>query len=207
MALAPLADITNRHVGAKQLLCDTPMSHRSDFAGISPEALSPQATSPLGASVKRHNPYNWKCLPEDENQAAMILAHRAVSVQHNLIVRPTISITIPIVAPFPGQIPTSPLVSMFMDASDKDDVTPPAPAGPTVCRALVQFKCHQTEFSSPILVEKGQYVVVQGDRGIDIGVVIRVNTESHNRTSNAPDPVVAFYVTRLSVRLITGQQI
>jgi cell fate regulator YaaT (PSP1 superfamily) len=28
-------------------------------------------------------------------------------------------------------------------------------------------------------VEKGQYVVVQGDRGIDVGVVIRVNTDSH----------------------------
>jgi len=46
------------------------------------------------------------------------------------------------------------------------------------CRVLVQFKCHHAEYSSMMELAKGQYVVVQGDRGIDIGVVIRLNTEA-----------------------------
>ncbi|CAD2213340.1 PSP1 C-terminal conserved region containing protein, putative [Angomonas deanei] len=63
----------------------------------------------------------------------------------------------------------------------KEDQAPAAPSGPAVCNALVQFKCHQAEYSSSIMIDKGQYIVVQGDRGIDIGVVIRMNTE-HGKT-------------------------
>ncbi|KEG06285.1 hypothetical protein DQ04_14831020 [Trypanosoma grayi] len=102
-------------------------------------------------AVKRHNPYGWKCLGE-----------------------PSITSS---TAPFPEttssiRIPTT--QDLFVDKED----APPTPTMPPVCNALVQFKCHQKEFSSPIVVAKGQYVVVQGDRGIDIGVVIRVNTET-----------------------------
>lgn len=39
-------------------------------------------------------------------------------------------------------------------------------------KVTVQFKCHRGEFSSKLHVDVGVYVVVQGDRGIDVGVVV-----------------------------------
>lgn len=143
-----LTDITNTHTSQIKYLQVSPLASRQtcDY-GLSPEPSTPSST--------RHNPYSWKCLPDDESHAAVILAQRLSGVRLSL---PSVTVA----------------SELYVD---KDD-SPPTPAGPSVCRSLVQFKCHQGEFSAPIMVEKGQYVVVQGDRGIDIGVVIRVNTES-----------------------------
>lgn len=101
---------------------------------------------------KQHNPYSWKCLPDDEFQAAVILSQRR---SERLA---------PLTTPF-----VNPIV---VDEQEKQ------PTAGVVCNALVQFKCHHGEYSSTVAVEKGQYVVVQGDRGIDVGVVVRVNGDS-----------------------------
>jgi len=117
----------------------------------------PQVGTPLSAT-KVHNPYAWKCLPEDDVQAAEIVRQRS----------------------FSRSSPLSPL-SFTTAPSDffvEKEEAPATPIGPSVCHALVQFKCHQSEFSSPIAVEKGQYVAVQGDRGMDIGVIVRVNNDT-----------------------------
>lgn len=97
----------------------------------------------------RHDPYAWKCLPCDVMSAAALIEE--VDVPHNV-----------------------PVPDLYQEIEDQ---APPAPAGLPVCNVLVQFKCHQGEFTSSVVVEKGQYVVVQGDRGINIGVVIRINND------------------------------
>lgn len=73
--------------------------------------------------------------------------------------------------------------------------------GETVCTALVQFKCHHAEFSSPFELRKGQYVVVQGDRGIDVGVVIRINTDDAKQyvERTGPTAPVLRYATQREV--------
>jgi hypothetical protein len=50
-----------------------------------------------------------------------------------------------------------------------------------LCHVLVQFKCHHGEFSAHFALKKGQYVVVQGDRGMDVGVVIRINSDDNQQ--------------------------
>jgi len=74
-------------------------------------------------------------------------------------------------------------------------------AGATACRALVQFKCHHGEFASPFGLAKGQYVVVEGDRGIDIGVVIRINTDDSKQyvERTGPSGSVVRYATQREV--------
>lgn len=70
---------------------------------------------------------------------------------------------------------------------------------PSICRALIQFKCHHGEFSSGFELKKGQYVVVQGDRGIDIGVVIRINSDDSQQYVERTGPtgsVVRFATQR-----------
>lgn len=156
----PLADITNSKVlqANKQ-----PLSIES--AAFSKCSLAPIAEFHVPAAaptVQRfaHDPYNWKCIP-DESQIAMIMNQRsAVESQQRQIRRAPVA-----AAPAPEHAKA---VAPSVASS----------ASPTSCKALVQFKCHQTEFASPLIVDKGQYVVVQGDRGIDIGVVIRVNTDA-----------------------------
>ncbi|EAN94794.1 hypothetical protein C3747_285g16 [Trypanosoma cruzi] len=101
-------------------------------------------------AIKRHNPYGWKCLEDSLVTSCTAFLSEGASLI---------------------KIPAK--QELF---AEKDEA-PPTPTMPPVCNVLVQFKCHQKEFSSPFLAAKGQYVVVQGDRGIDIGVVIRLNTE------------------------------
>lgn len=126
MRPVPLADITNVRVMQVNKLPDV---SAKCFGG--------------SVSVRQHSPYSWKCLPDDEFQAAVILSQRRSTER--------------------------PAAESFVEKED--------PAH-DVCNTLVQFKCHQSEYSSTVSVEKGQYVVVQGDRGIDVGVVIRINTEA-----------------------------
>ena len=156
--VSPLSDITNTH--AK--LAESPLSHRPCDFGLSPSPLAstPLAGTPL-STTKVHNPYAWKCLPDDDVQAAEIVRQRSFS--RNPVSPLSFS------APSPTQ-----QTEFFVE---KEEAQTPS-VGPVVCNALVQFKCHQSEFASPIVVEKGQYVAVQGDRGMDIGVIVRVNTDA-----------------------------
>lgn len=48
-----------------------------------------------------------------------------------------------------------------------------------VHKVVVQFKCHKAEFNSAFSVQLGEYVVVQGDRGLDIGVVVAFESVSN----------------------------
>jgi hypothetical protein len=160
----PLTDITNSNLNAVNIQCGL-FSPEQRFSCES-TLLSPEVWSPAAAPVLRrqNDPYAWKCLPDDESQAIAILAQRSqLSTQRNLLKRLTCTKT-----------------HEFNNDTklEAEDVEISLTAESSVCRCLVQFKCHQAEFSSGLLVEKGQYVVVQGDRGIDIGVVIRVNTPS-----------------------------
>eukprot|EP00796_Vickermania_ingenoplastis_P006614 gene6614-4734_t len=56
--------------------------------------------------------------------------------------------------------------------------------GEGVQKVVVQFKCHTGEYTSKIPVEVGAYVVVQGDRGIDIGVVLSTKYVPSNGSPN-----------------------
>ncbi|KAG5466042.1 hypothetical protein CUR178_00759 [Leishmania enriettii] len=123
--------------------------------------------------VARHNPYQWKCLPAGIHSAVDMMADREAA--HAV-----------------------PVQELFQE---KEDRAPPAPGGPSVCNTLVQFKCHQAEFASTMQVDKGQYVVVQGDRGIDIGVVIRINTGAQKTYVERTGPVgsILRYATQREV--------
>jgi hypothetical protein len=132
MRPSPLSDITNMRVMQANKLVDVP-------------------TKPVASTIVRirqHAPYSWKCLPDDEFQAAVILSQRRTTVTER------------------------PLVEVVAEKEEQSHAH-----GGDVCCVLVQFKCHQAEYSSTVGLEKGQYVVVQGDRGIDVGVVIRINTD------------------------------
>lgn len=184
--LMPLADITNSKVlqANKLSFCAQSPEMRkpsvSSYGHASPDGLSPSPDRSV-VTVERfaHNPYNWRCIP-DEDEASAILA---MSVMRPVARRQHV-VAAPIVVPMSVMaVPSMPTAELFMKEALQVPVAAPAvsPVVPavTACKALVQFKCHQTEFSSPIIVDKGQYVVVQGDRGIDIGVVIRVNTDTN----------------------------
>ncbi|CAG9584272.1 conserved hypothetical protein [Leishmania major strain Friedlin] len=123
--------------------------------------VAPVAPAVARHTVAQHNPYKWKCLPAGTYPAADMMGDMEDAC-------------------------TLPMQDLFQE---KEDRTPPAPGGPSVCNSLVQFKCHQAEFVSSMEVDKGQYVVVQGDRGIDIGVVIRINTNSKKTYVERTGPV------------------
>lgn len=78
---------------------------------------------------------------------------------------------------------------------------PFVPQGDTVCCSLIQFKCHHGEYSSSFELRKGQYVVVQGDRGMDVGVVIRINTDENQQYVQRTGPTgpVLRYATQREV--------
>lgn len=99
--------------------------------------------------VRSNNPYAWKCL--DECTPATQSSKKELT-----------------------QLNRCSHQELFKDSEDQ---APHPPTGPFLCNALIQFKCHQAEYSSPISIDHGQYVVVQGDRGIDIGVIVGVNRE------------------------------
>ena len=122
-------------------------------------------------SVRRQNdPYNWKWSAEEPVSCSMSQQRISVSPPNAFANQDT---------PKPSRVPTPKLLAPFCSFVEPFSATlnsiPPSPA-PELCRALVQFKCHQAEFSSGIALQRGQYVVVQGDRGVDIGVVARINT-------------------------------
>lgn len=189
--LAPLSDITNiRRVQsniaagchASSPLASVGRGASCDSTIMSPEAFSPLSVAgtftqdyttyhspsfsqPSCGSTFTHDPYNWKCVPDTEIQCKMILAQRAAIYAQRNARRVHVQ-----TAPIPDMTPIMEHMS--------EPTTPTVPSGPINCRTLVQFKCHQAEYSSTMSLDKGQYVAVQGDRGMDIGVVIRVNTDS-----------------------------
>lgn len=103
----------------------------------------------------RHDPYGWKWFSGERPPTAA-----------------------PTCCPVAEATPPATPAAAHELFQERGDQAPAAPAGPQISSALVQFKCRRLEFASTIEVARGQYVVVQGDRGIDIGVVIRVNTEA-----------------------------
>ncbi|EPY31811.1 hypothetical protein STCU_01318 [Strigomonas culicis] len=117
----------------------------TDITNIQYTSTKENKQLPVAKKVRRNDPYSWKCLPDEASN------YYEVEDVNYLV-------------PAPQEL-----------FQEKGDQAPAAPTGPPICTALVQFKCHQAEYSSSIIVEKGQYVVVRGDRGIDIGVVIRIN--------------------------------
>lgn len=165
---APLTDITNsRLMTTNKMMNTTPMSFRNmsscESNPYSPEVHTPHSLGSFSTPRVRHEPYLWKCLPDDEAQASLILSQRTPLAARQL--------------------------SFSAVASDSvEEPSNAATPSNTVCRALVQFKCHQYEFSSSISLEEGQFVVVQGDRGVDIGVVIRINTESRKSYAERTGP-------------------
>lgn len=125
------------------------------------------------AARRQNDPYNWKWSAEEPPLPTSTLSQQRTSVSPpNTLVShhetPKLScVSTPQLMP--------PLPSFGEPLSAMLNSIPPSPM-PETCRALVQFKCHQAEFSSGIALQRGQYVVVQGDRGVDIGVVARINT-------------------------------
>eukprot|EP00760_Papus_ankaliazontas_P022508 PhM_4_TR18870/c0_g1_i2/m.82932 len=67
--------------------------------------------------------------------------------------------------------------NLSLDGSMAVPSTPSA-MDATPCTCIVHFKYRQTEFAAPFLVRPGQYVMVSGDRGQDLGLVLRVNTDA-----------------------------
>ena len=131
-----------------------------------------QSTTALSTrpAVYRHDPYHWKCLPESDQQATMLLAQRA---SHFASTQRHRKGSFHVGAPHREHPqPHQAMAPMHHTAQAAPNQLLPN------CKILVQFKCHHGEFASMVNVEKGQYVVVQGDRGMDIGVVIRVNTDA-----------------------------
>ncbi|CCW63182.1 unnamed protein product [Phytomonas sp. EM1] len=124
--------------------------------------------------IRRHDPYGWKCLLDEDTTENI----------------------------FPLDQPqAAPLSEPENLLRGNDDETPSTPPGSSFCNVMVQFKCHQSMYSSPILLERGQYVVVQGDRGIDIGVVIGVNQEGSKNFLEHTRPIGSFlrYATQREV--------
>lgn len=159
------------------------------------------------ATRKQHNPYAAKVLPKDEAHAALIIRqweeqgaaaakaraqHRAIAaavaahqqaqaLRQAQLLQEQQQQQQEAAPSAPSAAPTT--ASTTMSTGTPSDITAAAaqaaaaPVQAPVCRCLVQFKCHHGEYASPVPLMKGQYVVVQGDRGIDIGIVIRINTE------------------------------
>ena len=85
-------------------------------------------------------------------------------------------------------LPNVPVVTV---ADEPEFDTSDAQEQATVCTVLVQFKCHHAEFRSTMELRKGQYVAVEGDRGIDIGIVMRINTEESKQYVERTGPTGA----------------
>ena len=211
--LMPLADITNmQQTQANKMqpltrTCDiSPYSTRAtsvESTALSPEVWTPQAMTVAAdddvIKVVQHDPYNWKCLPDESDAAAVnavavqrvhlmhmqmqqfMLQQQAAAAAAAMVSAASASNVAAAAAPQRAGRRRSSVGPASESHETKDaaeDAAPPTPTEPAICRALVQFKCRQSEFSCHFPVEKGQYVVVQGDRGIDIGAVNRINTDA-----------------------------
>lgn len=171
MTSIPLKDVTQLR-----------LSSANKVAPAKPEIVKPivpQDSQPQ-APVRRyrHDPYNWNW----RMPAASFDSHMPMQVQmpqSQPIMPLVVASTMPAAfSPAPQVAAPQESSPLAASATEADNFVP---QGETVCCALVQFKCHHGEFSSSFELRKGQYVVVQGDRGIDVGVVIRINTEENQQ--------------------------
>jgi len=178
-----------------------------------------QSVSPTGSLVyvRQNDPYGWRAIPSDEEAEVIMRTQIIARSVSRIAPLPNLGLpasalpllqqhaamaltqllrlhhAVPQVQPKP--VVSAPQVPEFTQERHESrrevsqDTTPPAPEGPVICHILVQFKCHQGEYSSTTDLLKGQYIVVQGDRGIDIGVVNRVNTGENKSYVERTGPV------------------
>jgi hypothetical protein len=162
LSAMPLADVTNTRMSLgntlpsskKVAVPETPQS-RSPFDMLSQEVFSPLSDVPSPLFHTAADTPTPVRVRQNDPYSWNVLPNRHME----MMVAP------PVAAPLPMPvIKDTPLENFTV-----------------YCRCLVQFKCHHAEYASPIALMKGQYVVVHGDRGIDVGVVIRINTEENKQ--------------------------
>lgn len=139
----------------------------------------------------QHDPYSWNCLPATSTQ--LVVSPSALEQDISL---QQLSGSFPMLATAPSQTraPISiviPSIATIVPTVTSPTMTPGEKQENIVCKCTVQFRCHIGEFNSPIQVRKGQYVIVQGDRGIDVGIVIRIVGDFSNGTPTAQQLVGA----------------
>jgi hypothetical protein len=161
---SPLGEITN--VGHRRMAkandASTPDCRRGEHeaASRSPEETTPaprcssESQQGVRRGVYQHNPYAWGCVlrdsPEPERPSDTDLGE-------------TTAVTM---SPMP--VAECAVPAGFAQATDAALV----PCVPTLC--TVQFRHHQMEHVATIPVTPGQYVLVTGDRGQDMGLVVRL---------------------------------
>jgi len=129
------------------------------------------AGTPSGKhALFRHDPYGMRVLEIREYPTPTIANTRVISA-------PTLSVNLPVVAaPMPiAPAKISPLPQE--QPNPKEATTSPAPAAApqqAVCRVSVEFKRGEDIYASPIALAVGDMIVVEGDRGHDMGRVLEV---------------------------------
>jgi hypothetical protein len=184
----PLRDVTllrlstaNRQYSAKELTPIQAYVPAQSYSAAKPEVAT--------IRVRRNDPYGWEWRVAQPAMVPVIVAPLMPVVTMPALQQPQ-----PMIA--------SQLSSPMIVTAVTEEPSSPAPtfsSGTPVCNALVQFKCHHGEFSSDFEVRKGQYVVVQGDRGMDIGVVIRINTDEcqqYVERTGASGPILRYATQR-----------
>jgi hypothetical protein len=194
MSMKPFADVTNTRMSMANRMSSKPLAPLAPVAEVSPLRIA-ESPSPSPVRTYRHDPYNWDCLPAQPAAVATVSAVDILFRQQEAYLkqlllataaRPPLTSMLSLLALAP-QIPAVPqavtpsavpaMINIPLppqDAAKERETTSLETAGP---RAAVQFRCHQAEYSASLALEKGQYVVVQGDRGIDVGIVLRYPVE------------------------------
>lgn len=198
MTSIPLKDVTQLRLSSANKVAPAKSEIAKPIATAQHEQRQPQP-SQAPARRYRHDPYNWNWrMPASgfDSMMPMMTAAPSQAIMP-LVVAPTMQHGSFAAAQQQVQSPqaSSPLAASTTETENF------VPQGDTVCCALIQFKCHHGEFSSTFELRKGQYVVVQGDRGIDVGVVIRINTEENQQyvQRTGPSGPVLRYATQREV--------
>jgi hypothetical protein len=178
-----------------------------------PAVPAPQRDSRRVIAVRRNDPYQFNCLLED------VAAEETNAVED---IPDLVSPVLPPQTPVEGSFSRRSSTLQSMSASfllgglemSNDSFVLPTPTtmapeidftaatAPEVqgegasSTCLVHFKYRQTEYSAPFTVHPGQYVMVSGDRGTDLGLVLRVNTDESKGYVERSGPQGA--VTRLA---------
>jgi hypothetical protein len=154
-------------------------------------------------SVRRNDPYTFNCLAESDRteEAPTSTATEPptphfpsnMSMSNASMSNPNLSFSM-FMSPMPAEAPcvteddtvaasepVSPLLESLQLVPTSSDGMDEAAAPSDIaspCTCIVHFKYRQAEFSCSFLVRTGQYVMVSGDRGQDLGLVLRVNTDT-----------------------------
>lgn len=123
----------------------------------------------VGRIGHRHNPYDWQCLieetPSEVFMEAELRVHTYRSTEEEIAAAESMEYDVP-------DMSSTLCHSLTLDHAS-EELTPTVVISP-LHTALVEFKCHADEYRCVSGIAAGQYVVVSGDRGIDVGVVTRV---------------------------------